>query len=36
VFILEQSGAKQVDARISRDEIVGGKLLFEVTVTYGA
>ncbi len=36
VFILEQTGAKHVDAHISRDQIVGGKLFFEVTVTYGA
>jgi hypothetical protein len=36
MFLLEQGGAKRVDARISRDEIVGGKLLFEVTVTYAA
>ncbi len=35
MFLLEQGGAKRVDAHISRDEIVGGKLLFEVTVTYG-
>jgi hypothetical protein len=36
MFLLEQGGAKQVDARISRDEIVEGKLFFEVTVTYAA
>jgi hypothetical protein len=34
MFLLEQGGAKHVDAHISRDEIVGGKLFFEVTVTY--
>jgi hypothetical protein len=36
IFVLELNGAKQVDARISRDEVVDGKLIFEVTVTYEA
>ncbi len=34
MFVLELNGAKGVDGRISRDEIVDGKLVFEVTVTY--
>ncbi len=34
IFILELNGAKNIDGRISRDEVVGGKLVFEVTVTY--
>jgi|HubBroStandDraft_6_1064221.scaffolds.fasta_scaffold77468_3 hypothetical protein len=35
MYLLEQCGAKRVDAHISRDQVVGGKLVFEVTVTYG-
>jgi hypothetical protein len=34
IFILEMNGAKNVDGRISRDEVVDGKLVFEVTATY--
>jgi hypothetical protein len=34
MFVLELNGAKGVDGRISRDEVVDGKLVFEVTVTY--
>jgi hypothetical protein len=34
MFLLELSGAKYVDGRISRDEVVSGKLVFETTVTY--
>jgi hypothetical protein len=34
MFILELNGATGVDGHISRDEIVGGKLVFEATVTY--
>jgi hypothetical protein len=34
MFVLELNGAKDVDGRISRDEVVGGKIVFEVTVTY--
>jgi hypothetical protein len=34
MFILEMNGAKGIDGRISRDEVVNGKLVFEVTVTY--
>jgi hypothetical protein len=34
MFILELNGAKDVDGRISRDEVVAGKIVFEVTVTY--
>jgi hypothetical protein len=33
-FALELSGAKNVDVRISRDEVVNDKLTFEVTATY--
>jgi hypothetical protein len=36
MFLLEMNGAKHVDGRINRDEIVNGKLVFEVTVTYQA
>jgi hypothetical protein len=35
IFLLELNRAKDVDARISRDEITDGKLLIEVTLTYG-
>jgi hypothetical protein len=34
MFILEMNRAKDIDGRISRDEIVDGKLVFEVTLTY--
>jgi hypothetical protein len=34
IFILEMNGAKQIDGRISRDEVVDGKLVFEVSLTY--
>jgi hypothetical protein len=34
MFVLELNGAKGIDGRISRDEIVDGKLVFEITVTY--
>ena len=34
IFILEMNGAKGIDGRISRDEVEGGKLVFEVTLTY--
>jgi hypothetical protein len=34
MFVLELNGAKNVDGRISRDEVVDGKLIFEVTLTY--
>jgi hypothetical protein len=34
MFLLEMNGAKFVDGRISRDDVVNGKLIFEVTVTY--
>jgi hypothetical protein len=33
-FLLELAGAKHPTARISRDEIVDGKLVFEVTLSY--
>jgi hypothetical protein len=36
MFILEMNRAKDIDGRISRDEIVDGKLVFEVTLTYGS
>jgi hypothetical protein len=36
MFVLELHGAKGVDGRISRDEVVEGKLVFEVTITYQA
>ena len=36
MFVLEQTGTKGVDGHISRDEVVGGKLVFEVTLTYQA
>jgi hypothetical protein len=35
IFLLELNRAKNVDARISRDEIVDGKLVMEVTLTHG-
>jgi hypothetical protein len=34
MFVLELNGAKGVDGRISKDEVVDGKLVFEATVTY--
>ncbi len=34
MFLLEMNGAKNVDGRISRDDIVDGKLVMEVTLTY--
>jgi hypothetical protein len=34
IFILELNKASGVDGHVSRDELVGGKLFFEVTVTY--
>jgi hypothetical protein len=34
VFLLELNGVKNIDARISRDEVVDGRLLFEITLTY--
>ncbi|MBS2030680.1 MAG: hypothetical protein JST54_22440 [Deltaproteobacteria bacterium] len=34
VFVLELHGAKDVKASITRDEVVEGKLLFEITLTY--
>ena len=34
MFVLELNGAKGVDGRITRDEIVDGKLVFEVSVSY--
>jgi hypothetical protein len=36
MFVLELNGAKNVNGRVSRDEIVNGKLNFEVTITYHA
>jgi hypothetical protein len=36
MFVLELNGAKGVDGRISRDEVVDGKIVFEVMVTYQA
>jgi hypothetical protein len=36
LFLLELNGAKNVDARISRDEVVEDKLVFEVTVLFDA
>jgi hypothetical protein len=35
IFLLELNRAKNVDGRISHDEIVDGKLVIEVTLTYG-
>ncbi len=35
IFLLELNRAKNVDGRISRDEIVDGKILIEVTLTHG-
>jgi hypothetical protein len=34
IFILELNKAMGIDGRISRDEVVDGKLVFEVTLTY--
>jgi hypothetical protein len=34
MFVLELNGAKGVDGHVSRDEVVGGKLVFEITLTY--
>jgi hypothetical protein len=34
LFLLELNGAKNVDVRISRDEIVDDKLVLEVTVLF--
>jgi hypothetical protein len=34
IFVLELNGVKDIDGRISRDEIVDGRLIFEVTITY--
>lgn len=34
MFILELNKAMGIDGRISRDEVVDGKLVFEVTLTY--
>jgi hypothetical protein len=34
IFLLELNRAKNVDGRISRDEIVDGKLVMEVTLSY--
>ena len=34
MFVLELNGAKDVDGRISRDEVVDGKIVFEISVTY--
>ena len=34
IFLLEMSGAKNVEGRITRDEVVDGKLVVEVTTTY--
>jgi len=34
VWVLEMNGARDVVAKITRDEVVGGKLCFEVTATY--
>jgi hypothetical protein len=36
VFVLELNGVKSPEATISRNEVVDGKLVFEVTVTYKA
>ena len=36
LFLLELNGAKNIDARISRDEIVDDKLVLEVTVLFNA
>jgi hypothetical protein len=34
MFILELNGVKGIDGRIARDEVVDGKLVFEIAVTY--
>jgi hypothetical protein len=34
MFILELNGATGIDGHVSRDEVVEGKLVFEVTVTF--
>lgn len=34
MFLVELKGAKYVDGLVSRDEVVDGKLVFEITVTY--
>jgi hypothetical protein len=34
IFVLELNGVQQPDARITRDELQEGKLVYEVTVTY--
>jgi hypothetical protein len=36
MFVLEMNGAKGVDGRISRDEVVRGKIVFEITLTWRA
>jgi hypothetical protein len=36
MFILELNGAKGVDGHVSRDQVVDGKLAFEVTITWRA
>jgi hypothetical protein len=36
VFVLELNGVRRPEATISRNEVVDGKLVFEVTVTYQA
>jgi hypothetical protein len=36
MFVLELNGARGVDGHIRKDEVVDGKLVFEVTVTYDA
>jgi hypothetical protein len=34
MFVLELNGARRVDGAVSRDAVVDGKLVFEVTLTY--
>jgi hypothetical protein len=34
MYLLELNGTKDVDGRVSRDEVVDGKLIFETTITY--
>lgn len=34
VFLLETSGLSNIEARTTRDEVVGGKLTYDVTLTY--
>jgi hypothetical protein len=36
VWVLEQSGAREVAPTITRSDVTGGKLVFEVSVTYRA